>query len=81
MGTVQENGNRPLPVTMPKRKKKEVIPKKETTSSKIFIKDFGLGLLGFLSDSLECLRMINGQVGEDLAVDLNTTLVQGTHQF
>ena len=40
-----------------------------------------LGVLGLLNDGLEGLGVVHGQVGENLAVDLNTCLVNHTHQL
>ena len=38
-------------------------------------------LLYLGNDSLECFGVIHGQVSENLAVDLDTSLVQKTHQL
>ena len=38
-------------------------------------------LLYLGNDSLECFGVIHGQVGENLAVDLDSGLVQKTHQL
>ena len=40
-----------------------------------------LGVLGLLNDGLEGLGVVHSQVGENLAVDLNTCLVNHTHQL
>ena len=37
-------------------------------------------LLNLLYDSLESLGVVNGEVSEHLAVDLDTSLVQSTHK-
>ena len=37
-------------------------------------------LLNLLNDGLESLWVVNGEVSENLAVDLDTGLAQGTHQ-
>ena len=38
-------------------------------------------LLNLGNDSLECFRVVHSQVGQHLAVDLDTSLVQKTHQL
>ena len=40
-----------------------------------------LSILGLLYDCLESLGVVHGQVGENLAVDLDTCLVNHTHQL
>ena len=40
-----------------------------------------LGVLGLLNDGLEGLGVVHSQVGENLAVDLDTCLVNHTHKF
>ena len=40
-----------------------------------------LRILCLLNDGLECLRLIHSQIGENLAVNLDTGFVQGTHQL
>ena len=39
------------------------------------------GVLGLLDDGLECFGLVHSQVGKDLAVDLDASLVDGTHQL
>ncbi len=41
----------------------------------------GLGLLNLLYDSLESLGVVHSQVSEHLTVDLDTSLVDGTHEL
>ena len=38
-------------------------------------------VLCFLHDSLECLRVVHSEVGEHLAVDLDTCFSERTHQL
>ena len=38
-------------------------------------------LLHLLNDGLESLGVVHGEVGKHLAVDLNTSLAEGTHQL
>ena len=40
-----------------------------------------INLLNLLDDSLECLRVVHSQVSEDLAVNFNTSLVDGSHEL
>ena len=49
------------------------------TAPALFLKD--LFLLHLLHDGLESLGIVHGQVGEHLAVDLNTSLVNHTHEL
>ena len=44
-------------------------------------KCFEISLLYLLHDSLESLGIVHGEVGEHLAVDLDTSLVESTHQL
>ena len=38
-------------------------------------------LLHLVNDSLECIGIVNSEVSEDLAVDLDTSLVKSAHQL
>ena len=42
---------------------------------------FEISLLYLLHDGLESLGIVHGEVGEHLAVDLDTSLVESTHQL
>ncbi len=44
-------------------------------------KYFEISLLYLLHDGLESLGVVHGEVGEHLAVDLDTSLVESTHQL
>ena len=43
--------------------------------------DKELSILGLLNDGLESLGVVHGKVGENFAVDLDTGLVNHTHQL
>ena len=38
-------------------------------------------LLYLVNDSLECVRVVDSEVGEDLAVDLDTSFVEESHEL
>ena len=46
-----------------------------------FIKDKKQSLLYLVNDSLERSRVVHGEVSENLAVNLDTSLVKSTHKL
>lgn len=53
--------------------------KKSLLFGRLFINYIAKILFYFSYDSLECFRMVNGQVCQNLTVDLDTGSVQSTH--
>ena len=53
--------------------------KRASFSGRLFINYIAKILFYFSYDSLECFRMVNGQVCQNLTVDLDTGSVQSTH--